>query len=348
MTTGRINQTKSDIDRSRQYHILGRQHRKPKIRLGNISLSSQLRSSDWPPHVAAGIKSLLGLGHWSSGHKSRRHDAQACVITRPQDARCGAFSRHGASSQGHVLHDGGVCKPYGLIDRHHATCCTMWGVCKPRASLLGNMLHDVGRLHATGFVTRQHVARCGAFTEHEAFLLGNIDGDTKPCFRWGCSRVDVRENQVAGEFCRQLGAAGHLVLGILGSEGLFSESACEKPSRWGYDVGTTSWLVTRHSQTDVWDDVLVCYKASKPCRAPRRRHGLLQGILKPTGRMMSWFVTRHWDDVGTKPCRGPRRRSHDELNEMAESQWIVAARPLCHLQYPVTYLSRLQRILPVA
>ncbi|XLU74833.1 hypothetical protein S245_033886 [Arachis hypogaea] len=32
----------------------------------------------------------------------------------------------------------------------------------------------------------------------------------------------------------------------------------------------------------------------------------------------------------------------------AESQWIVAARPLCHLQYPVTYLSRLQRILPAA
>uniref|UniRef100_A0A2N9I6G3 Senescence-associated protein n=1 Tax=Fagus sylvatica TaxID=28930 RepID=A0A2N9I6G3_FAGSY len=31
----------------------------------------------------------------------------------------------------------------------------------------------------------------------------------------------------------------------------------------------------------------------------------------------------------------------------AESQWIVAARPLCHLQYPVAYLSRLQRILPV-
>ncbi|XLR51009.1 hypothetical protein S83_001681, partial [Arachis hypogaea] len=32
----------------------------------------------------------------------------------------------------------------------------------------------------------------------------------------------------------------------------------------------------------------------------------------------------------------------------AESQWIVAARPLCHLQYPVAYLSRLQRILPAA
>src|SRR3954471_18407965 len=32
----------------------------------------------------------------------------------------------------------------------------------------------------------------------------------------------------------------------------------------------------------------------------------------------------------------------------AESQWIVAASPLCHLQYPVAYLSRLQRILPAA
>ncbi|KAK7384341.1 hypothetical protein VNO78_30033 [Psophocarpus tetragonolobus] len=32
----------------------------------------------------------------------------------------------------------------------------------------------------------------------------------------------------------------------------------------------------------------------------------------------------------------------------AKAMWIVAARPLCHLQYPVAYLSRLQRILPAA
>ena len=38
----------------------------------------------------------------------------------------------------------------------------------------------------------------------------------------------------------------------------------------------------------------------------------------------------------------------ESVRHGAESQWIVAARPLCHLQYPVTYLSRLQRILPVA
>ncbi|PHT26871.1 hypothetical protein CQW23_33523 [Capsicum baccatum] len=34
--------------------------------------------------------------------------------------------------------------------------------------------------------------------------------------------------------------------------------------------------------------------------------------------------------------------------QRAEYQWIVAARPLCHLQYPVAYLSCLQRILPAS
>ncbi|XVF12853.1 hypothetical protein REPUB_Repub08aG0155400 [Reevesia pubescens] len=42
-------------------------------------------------------------------------------------------------------------------------------------------------------------------------------------------------------------------------------------------------------------------------------------------------------------------RGNDESKrQRAESQWIVAARPLCHLQYPVEYLSHLQRILPAA
>ena len=43
------------------------------------------------------------------------------------------------------------------------------------------------------------------------------------------------------------------------------------------------------------------------------------------------------------------RRGRDESKRhRAESQWIVAVRPLCHLQYPVAYLSHLQRILPAA
>src|SRR5262249_59279574 len=51
------------------------------------------------------------------------------------------------------------------------------------------------------------------------------------------------------------------------------------------------------------------------------------------------------------PARGcvGRDRGRDESErQRAESQWIVAARPLCHLQYPVAYLSRLQTILPAA
>ena len=37
-------------------------------------------------------------------------------------------------------------------------------------------------------------------------------------------------------------------------------------------------------------------------------------------------------------------RGDKSVRRRAESQWIVAARLLCHLQYPATYLSRLQRI----
>lgn len=44
--------------------------------------------------------------------------------------------------------------------------------------------------------------------------------------------------------------------------------------------------------------------------------------------------------------RTPRSnaRGDKSVRRRAESQWIVAARLLCHLQYPATYLSRLQRI----
>ncbi|KAL2250192.1 UNVERIFIED_CONTAM: hypothetical protein Sindi_2492900 [Sesamum indicum] len=46
---------------------------------------------------------------------------------------------------------------------------------------------------------------------------------------------------------------------------------------------------------------------------------------------------------------GMEEGGRDESKQQrAESQQIVAARPLCRLQYPVAYLSRLQRILPAA
>jgi len=48
-------------------------------------------------------------------------------------------------------------------------------------------------------------------------------------------------------------------------------------------------------------------------------------------------------------CAIVEGRGRDEsMRRGAGSQWIVAARPLCHLQCPVAYLSRLQRIQPAA
>ena len=56
-------------------------------------------------------------------------------------------------------------------------------------------------------------------------------------------------------------------------------------------------------------------------------------------------LVRFWKDDEVECGEGGRDESE---RQRAESQWIVAARPLCHLQYPVAYLSRLQRILPAA
>ena len=56
-----------------------------------------------------------------------------------------------------------------------------------------------------------------------------------------------------------------------------------------------------------------------------------------------------WPGEATRDeCGGGGEGRDESVRQRAESQWIVAARPLCHLQYPVAYLSRLQRILPAA
>ena len=60
--------------------------------------------------------------------------------------------------------------------------------------------------------------------------------------------------------------------------------------------------------------------------------------------------------IGVAPSHGFARGAavrdrgvgYESVRLGAGSQWIVAARPLCHLQCPVAYLSRLQRILPAA
>src|SRR4051794_23228475 len=52
--------------------------------------------------------------------------------------------------------------------------------------------------------------------------------------------------------------------------------------------------------------------------------------------------------VRTFPMRFMVWGRDESVRHGAGSQWIVAARPLCHLQCPVAYLSRLQRIQPTA
>jgi len=69
----------------------------------------------------------------------------------------------------------------------------------------------------------------------------------------------------------------------------------------------------------------------RSCAAPERPTG--RGGWSGVARTVCCFLRAKV--VG---CARTNRRTRDE------SQWIVATRPLCHLQYPVRYLSRLQRI----
>ena len=68
-------------------------------------------------------------------------------------------------------------------------------------------------------------------------------------------------------------------------------------------------------------------------------------------RILECFIRQR--NLNKFSCKGnygrEERKGRDESErQRAESQRIVAARPLCRLQYPVAYLSRLQRILPAA
>uniref|UniRef100_K4C4G4 Uncharacterized protein n=1 Tax=Solanum lycopersicum TaxID=4081 RepID=K4C4G4_SOLLC len=54
------------------------------------------------------------------------------------------------------------------------------------------------------------------------------------------------------------------------------------------------------------------------------------------------------NSTSRNPRNGGECGGDESERQRAESQWIVAARPLCHLQYPVAHLSHLQWILPAA
>lgn len=60
---------------------------------------------------------------------------------------------------------------------------------------------------------------------------------------------------------------------------------------------------------------------------------------RPGGGGLAFFLHKQHAEPHDRMRRGDK-----SVRRRAESQWIVAARLLCHLQYPATYLSRLQRI----
>ena len=68
-----------------------------------------------------------------------------------------------------------------------------------------------------------------------------------------------------------------------------------------------------------------------------------------TWRVMPAYSVPAHGTASSLAGKGDVERGRDEsVRRGAGSQWIVAARPLCHLQCPVAYLSRLQRIQPAA
>ena len=134
------------------------------------------------------------------------------------------------------------------------------------------------------------------------------------------------------------------------AEAYAKATTCQRKAR----LGTTSQGKARQAE-DTTCQGKACQSHSKASQSndmPRQckaRHAKVsegrakkRQVRKNTKCRMG-SLAKFWGKVEWK------RRGRDESKRRrAESQWIVAARPLCHLQYPVAYLSRLQRILPAA
>ena len=114
----------------------------------------------------------------------------------------------------------------------------------------------------------------------------------------------------------------------------------------------TTWQGKTHGKPMPWHvkarfaKATTCQRKARQSKARHAKvsegHAKRRQVRKNTKCRMG-SLTKFWGKVELK------RRGRDESKRRrAESQWIVAARPLCHLQYPVAYLSRLQRILPAA
>ncbi len=125
-------------------------------------------------------------------------------------------------------------------------------------------------------------------------------------------------------------------------------------------VSRCSWALCPKISNHLAHIAILCirpqgsYTLPSPCVLPKENLFASVGIgdlalwpayfcLSPVPCNLGCHASREPEAVAW--CGGGRDES---MRRGAGSQWIVAARPLCHLQCPVAYLSRLQRIQPAA
>ena len=140
----------------------------------------------------------------------------------------------------------------------------------------------------------------------------------------------------------------HIIFSIFGKSQIFPNLRARAPAASTHASSTRATTCTLAASTHASTGRLEHQLMHRP---GRWQHRLMDRRMHRLGRWHHRLMHQH-AMRGRKPPGPVARFRNFEVGEgrigatRAESQWIVAARPLCHLQYPVAYLSRLQRILP--
>ncbi|KAL2225324.1 UNVERIFIED_CONTAM: hypothetical protein Sindi_2988800, partial [Sesamum indicum] len=119
-------------------------------------------------------------------------------------------------------------------------------------------------------------------------------------------------------------------------------------------TGAACWVfvISRKAPSLSFDPGLGHFFLTRAKQGTRAGGSLAVGHGTRTASKATGTDDAHEPGVAPGPSRakewGLEGGRDESKRQRAESQRIVAARPLCRLQYPVAYLSRLQRILPAA
>ena len=235
-----------------------------------------------------------------------------------------------------------------LVGGHHGTAVGMaWGTVAPRWASLGGAVaqqrwarhgarwHHVGPRwgapwHSGGQKVAQHRwAWHGARWHH---LGASLAGTMAPGMHGGTA------SGVVGTPCHSAGKKHHHVVREVYNFPKATRQAADEPRfsvSGGFQGNPVSFSVQGGHGTQPCG---LCGAQTLCGTQPLGRRALRRDGARSLRLQRRRVLEIHGGEGGRDESK--RRR--------AESQWIVAARPLCHLQYPVAYLSRLQRILPAA